>query len=167
MKFKKLKLSAMLLLAIGLAELKAQEAIPAAGGNALGAGGSVSYTVGQVLYTTCTGTNGSVAAGIQQPYEISVVTGLKNDIGIRLVCKAYPNPTADFLILQIEGDVQSHYTAFLYNMLGVILKSIKIEVTETTIDMSNLVTATYYLKIVNITNPSSTEEIKTFKIIKN
>jgi hypothetical protein len=167
MKFKKLKLSAILLLAMGMADLKAQEAIPAAGGNASGAGGSVNYTVGQVVYTTSTGTSGSVAAGIQQPYEISVVTGLKNDNAIRLVCKAYPNPTIDFLILQIEGDAQNQYTAFLYNILGVLLKSIKIEDNETSIDMSNLVMATYFLKIVNTNNPSSTEEIKTFKIIKN
>jgi len=167
MKFKKLKLSAILLLAIGLAELKAQEVLPSAGGDASGAGGSVCYTVGQVVYTTSTGTIGSVSAGVQQPYEISVVTGLKHDIGIKLECNAYPNPTTDFLILHIEGDAQSQYSAFLYNTIGVLLKSIKIEDKETSIDMSNLVIATYYLKIVNTTNPSSTKEIKTFKIIKN
>lgn len=167
MRYKKMKLSAILLLAIGLTELKAQVAIPASGGNASGAGGSASYSVGQVLYTSNTGTSGSVAAGVQQPYEISIVTGLNDDNGIRLVCLAYPNPTTDFLILKIEGDTQSQYTAFLYSTIGTLLKSIKIEDTETSIDMSKLVTATYFLKIVNTENPSSDKEIKTFKIIKN
>lgn len=167
MKYKKLKLSAILLLAIGLAELKAQEAISTTGGNSIGAGGSVSYSVGQVVYASRTGTNGSVAAGVQQPYEISVVTGLKDDIGIRLVCSAHPNPTTDFLILRIEGDAQDEFTALLYNTIGTLLKSINIEANETSIDISNLVTATYFLKIVNTKNPSANKEIKTFKIIKN
>ncbi|MFT6166260.1 MAG: hypothetical protein ACJASF_000946 [Vicingaceae bacterium] len=38
-----------------------QESTIAAGGDATGAGGSSSYTAGQVVYTTATGTNGSVA----------------------------------------------------------------------------------------------------------
>jgi hypothetical protein len=167
MKYKKLKLSAMLLLAIGLTELKAQEAITSSGGNATGTGGSVSYSVGQVVFSTNTGTGGSVAAGVQQPYEISVVTGLDEDNRIQLVCSAYPNPTTDFLILRIEGDAQAEYTAFLYNLNGVLLKTIQVEASETTIDMSNQVIATYFLKIVNTKKSSSLQEIKTFKIIKN
>jgi hypothetical protein len=166
MKYKKLKLSAVLLLAIGLTELKAQEALPATGGNASGIGGSASYSVGQVVYSTLTGASGSVAAGIQQPYEISVLTGLDNDNRIKLICSAYPNPTTDFLVLRIEGNVQSEYTASLYTTNGALLKNIKIEANETIIDMSNLVIATYFLKIVNTKNASSSQELKTFKIIK-
>lgn len=59
MRHKKIKLCAVLLLGLGLTRLQAQEAIPASGGNATGNGGSASYSVGQVVYTTNTGTNGS------------------------------------------------------------------------------------------------------------
>ncbi len=52
----------------------AQEVIPASGGNATGSGGSVSYSAGQVFYSIITGETGSVAEGVRQPYEISVVT---------------------------------------------------------------------------------------------
>ena len=52
-------------------ELQAQEIPIASGAVATGIGGSSSYTVGQVVYTTNTGSNGSVAQGVQQPYEIS------------------------------------------------------------------------------------------------
>jgi hypothetical protein len=62
-------------LTFSLSTIHAQEAIPAGGGNASGSGGSASYSVGQVVYTTNTGTNGSAAQGVQQPYEISVVSG--------------------------------------------------------------------------------------------
>ncbi len=70
----------------------AQQAVPASGGDAVGSGGSSSYTVGQVLYTTNSGANGSVAQGIQQPYEISTLVGLEvTEINLKL--SAYPNPT--------------------------------------------------------------------------
>ena len=39
--------------------------------------------VGQVVYITSTGINGSVAQGVQQPYEISVITGV-NETAINL-----------------------------------------------------------------------------------
>jgi hypothetical protein len=167
MKYKNLKLSAILLLAIGLSELKAQEVIPTTGGNAAGAGGSVSYTVGQVAYSSHTGTGGTVAAGIQQTYEISVVTDLDKEIRIDLICSAFPNPTIDFLNLRIESDAYTELTAFLYSTNGTLVKTIKIEASETSIDMSKLVTSTYFLKIVHSKNASSSQEIKTFKIIKN
>ena len=57
--------------------LTAQEAITTSGGDASGSGGSVSYSVGQILYSTNTGANGSVAHGVQQPFEISVVIGIE------------------------------------------------------------------------------------------
>ena len=167
MRHEKVKLSAVLLLVIGLTGLQAQEALPATGGNASGSGGSSSYTVGQVVYTTNTGTNGSVAQGVQQPYEISVVTGLEQAKGITMQCSAYPNPTSDYLILKIEGKVQTQCIASLYDINGKLLESKKVEGNETTISMDNLVPATYFLKVVQTKHASSPQEIKTFKIIKN
>ena len=95
-------LIAVCLFVSGMA-IKAQNTIPATGGNAIGAGGSVSYSVGQVFYTTNTGTTGSATQGVHQPYEISVITGLEEAKGIDLNCIAYPNPTSDFLILRINN----------------------------------------------------------------
>jgi zinc transporter ZupT len=74
MKHTKNVLCFLLLIAFGTMILQAQETIPATGGNVVGSGGSVSHTVGQLLYNTVSGTNGTVAQGVQQPYEISVVT---------------------------------------------------------------------------------------------
>ncbi len=64
----KSKTITIFLLGLGLSELHAQEATLASGGNATGSGGSVSYSVGQVVYTTNIGTTGSVAQGVQQAY---------------------------------------------------------------------------------------------------
>jgi len=165
MKGKKIKLSAVFLLGFGLTGLHAQEAIPATGGEASGTGGSASYSVGQVFYTTNTGTSGSVAQGVQQPYEISIITGVEQAKGINLVCSAYPNPATDLLTLEIEASMELNTQSMqylCYDINGKILKSNKISGRITNIDMRDLVPATYFLKLTQ-----NKKEIITFKIIKN
>lgn len=162
MRYKKLKLSAVLLLGLGLSGLQAQTSIPATGGNASSGGGSVNYSVGQVVYTTNTGTNGSVAQGAQQPYEISVVTGLEEAKGINLSVSAYPNPTINYLTLKVENYDTTIFSYQLFDMNGKLLQGKKLTDNETSIVMSNLVPATYFVKVTE-----GNKEVKTFKIIKN
>ena len=162
MRHKKLKLSAMLLFGLGITGIQAQETIPASGGNASGSGGSASYSIGQVAYQTQTGTNGSVAEGVQQPYEISVVTGLEEAKGIHLSVTAYPNPTSDFLTLEVKDFELSTLHFQLYDMNGKLLQNKKITSNSTNIFMDNYISGTYFL---NVTDDNKV--IKTFKIIKN
>ena len=162
MKHKRLKLSALLFLGLGLTGLQAQESVNATGGDALGSGGSASYSVGQVVYTTNTGTNGSVAQGVQQAFEISVVTGLEEAKGINLSVSAYPNPTTDYLTLEVK-DVELLNLHFeMYDMHGKLLQNEKSTGNQTSTVMSNLVPATYFVKVIQ-----GNKEFKTFKIIKN
>ena len=163
MSIKKLKWCALFLFGFGLTGIHAQgihEAIPASGGNAAGSGGSVSYSVGQVVYTTNTGTNGSVAQGIQQAYEISVITAIEEAKDINL--SAYPNPTADYLTLEVNDYQRSPLRFHLYDINGKLLQNEKITSNHTTIVMSDLATATYFVKVIR-----NNKEVKTFKIVKN
>ncbi len=162
MRHKKVKLTTVLLLCIGLTGIQAQEAIPATGGDASGGGGSVSYSVGQVVYSTNTGINGSEAQGVQQPFEISVVTGLEEAKGIILNLSAYPNPTTDFLNLKVENYKTENLTYQINDINGKLLETKKIEGSETSIVMSDLPPAVYFLKVIQ-----GDKEVKTFKIIKN
>jgi len=167
MRHKQLKLSVILLLVLGFTGLQAQESVNATGGNASGNGGSASYSVGQVVYTTNLGTNGSVAQGVQQPFEISVVTGIEEAKEISLTVTAYPNPTTDYLTLRINDNVQTNHDLSqlsfqLYDMNGKLLQNEKITENETSIAMNCLVPATYFVKVIQ-----GNKELKTFKIIKN
>ena len=164
MKHKRLILSAIFLLALGLTGLQAQNAVPATGGNASGSGGTVSYSVGQVVYTTNTGTNGSVAQGVQQPYEISVVTAIEEAKGIDLMVSAYPNPTTEYVKLKVDASTSLSIQSMSYQLFdinGKLLQNKALEGTETSIVMSNLVPATYFLKVIK-----DNKEVKIFKIIK-
>ena len=165
MQHKRLKLSVVLLFGLELTGLQAQESINATGGNASGSGGSVSYSVGQIVYTTNIGTNGSVANGVQQPFEISVVTGLEEAKDIMLSLTAYPNPTTDYLTLSIDASTPLSIQSMSYqlnDMQGKLIQNEKITGKQTSIVMSNLKAATYFVK-VNQEN----KNVKTFKIIKH
>lgn len=162
MQHKKLLLNVILLLCFGLTGLQAQESISTAGGNIAGSGGSVSYSVGQVVYTTGTGINGSVAHGVQQPYEISVVTGLEETNAINLSISVYPNPASDNLILSIDKFNNPGIYYQLYNINGMLMQDGSITDNQTKIDMSSFAPATYFVKVIK-----EDREIKTFKIIKN
>lgn len=162
MKQKNFKFCAAFLFVFGVTAVNAQQTIPASGGNASGSGGSVSYTIGQVVYTTNAGSNGSVAQGIQQPYEISVVTGLEEAYGVDLLFSAYPNPANNYIILKIENYNTEMLTYQLYDENGKLFENKKVEGSETQIGLSDLAIAAYFLKI-----RENNKDIKIFKIIKN
>jgi len=165
MKYKRLQLLALLLLFLGLTGLQAQDAIPATGGNASGSGGSVSYTVGQMVYTSISGTNGSIAQGVQQPFEIALVTGIEEVNGISPIVSAYPNPTSDFLYLKVDASATlniQNLSYQLYDISGKLLENKKLESHQTYVDMSHLVQATYFLEVTQ-----GKKELITFKIVKN
>jgi hypothetical protein len=159
---KVLGVATLLAFMFSISTVSAQESVNATGGNASGSGGSASYSVGQVVYTTNTGTNGSVAQGVQQAYEISVVSAIEEIKGINLTISAYPNPTTDYLTLSIGEFEISNLSYQLYDMNGKLLQNEKITSDHTSIVMSNLVPATYFVKVTE-----GNKEIKTFKIIKN
>lgn len=159
--YKKTFLSAMFLLIWGLGSMYAQQTIATAGGEAEGDGGTVSYTVGQMVYSSATGSTGTVSQGIQQPYEIFVLTGVEQK-GINLNISAYPNPTTESLNLKVEKSTIQNMSYQLYDIQGRLIKSSMLLGNNTQIDMTDLEPASYILKVLN-----DDQSLKNFKIIKN
>lgn len=160
MKVNSLGITTILIFIFSLSAVPAQESINASGGNASGSEGSVCWSIGQLIYETHKDTDGSLAEGVQQPYEISTYTAIEKSKEITL--SAYPNPTADFLTLSIDGLDISYLFYQIYDMNGKLLQFQKITTNQSFIDMSNLVSSTYFLKVIK-----GKIEIKTYKIIKN
>jgi len=154
-----------LTLTISFSTIHAQEVIPASGGNASGSGGTVSYTVGQIVYSTNSGINGSIAEGVQQPFEISEIIGIKEAKINNPEISVFPNPTNDFLTLKIDVSTPLNIRFLyyqIYDINGKLLESKKLADYKTTISTVNLVSGIYFLKITD-----ENKEIKTFKIVKN
>ncbi|OFY11202.1 MAG: hypothetical protein A2W93_08695 [Bacteroidetes bacterium GWF2_43_63] len=140
--------------------VSAQTGVVTSGGNASGSGGSVSYSIGQVVYTTNPGTDGSVAQGVQQPYEISEVVAI-SDYALEWECSVFPNPANDFLIISQTHVDDCIFQLFDYN--GQLVRQGKLNVGETNVPMRDLAPAMYFLRISN----AAGELEKEFKIVKN
>lgn len=154
----------LLLIFAGLTGATAQQTVSASGGEASGNGGSVSYSVGQLFLMTHEGTSGSVSEGVQQPYEISVITTIEEAESIDLVALVYPNPVSGYLILSVENDDFENLEFRLFDVNGKLLSNGKITDRETTISMTGLISGNYFLKVIQ-TMPVPLD-VKTFKIIK-
>jgi len=145
----------------GLGSLEAQESLTAAGGEAISLGGTLSYSVGQIITTTDSNVSGSISTGVQQAYEIFLVTGI-NENSINLRTSVYPNPTTDFLKLEVESESLYGLTYELFDLSGKLVASQKVNDTQTSIDIESFSKATYLLRVVQ-----NNQIIKTYRIIKH
>jgi hypothetical protein len=142
--------------------VSAQETTSASGNSVESAGGSVSYTVGQVVSSAVTTPDGSVYQGVQQAYEIYDVTGNDLVIDVQFTCSVFPNPTEHTLLLKFESENLNNCYFELYSLEGKRILDDEINSTITSIDVAGLKPATYYLRIL-----SGQNIIKIFQIIKN
>ena len=140
---------------------QAQESANSSGGYATGSGGTVAYSIGQVLYTTSAGNNGNVAQGVQHAYEIFTLGIKEMELNISLI--VFPNPTTDNLTLQISDYNNENLSYQLFDMQGKQLSNVQITEQQTKINMTSLPSAIYFINVVNQEN----KKVQSFKIIKN
>lgn len=140
-----------------------QSAVVPAGGTATGAGGSATYTVGQIADQRVEAGGKFIIEGVQQPYEIQTV-GINNYPGIQLEAVLYPNPTTQYVRLRISNFEIPDYglAAQLYDLNGRLLQVFEVTDLETQMDLSPYASASYQLRVMD-----NDRMLKTFKIIKN
>jgi opacity protein-like surface antigen len=156
-----LKLGLLCSVIFSLFSASAQQAIVPSGGKATGSGGTYTYSIGQLCYSSTTGATGSVNQGVQQPFEI-VTLGNDDFPEIQLTMSVYPNPTTSFVNLNIQNDVLENLYYQLFDIKGKQIQYRKITSSETQISMENVAAAIYILHVSD-----NIKLLKTFKIIKN
>jgi hypothetical protein len=139
--------------------LTAQNNTVSAGGDAEGSNGSISFTVGQVVYTSAEGSNGSVNQGVQQPYDIDIITGIKHE---EIELTLYPNPTLGQFNLSIADSRTSEYSIQLFDAAGRLLLNKKQLLELNSISLESYATGTYVLSVFK-----KDELIKSFRIVRN
>ena len=146
-------------LSVGYAQ--AQQSANAAGGDATGSGGSVAYSVGQVVYTSNNSPSGTVSQGVQQAYEIFLI-GI-NETELNSSLSLFPNPIEDNLTLQISDFNKEKLSYILFDTEGKLLTNGQVIAEQTQINTASLPPATYFIKVLNQEN----KQVESFKIIKN
>ena len=140
--------------------IQAQETIPTSGGEATGSGGTVSYSVGQLLSNMNIGSNCTVTQGVKQTIEFVVLSNPEL-IALTLSAVTYPNPTTDYIVLSLTDATLTDLSYTMFDLQGRLVTKAKVEQEATQIAMKNLAIGVYILKI-----NQNNQELKTFKIIK-
>lgn len=138
----------------------AQVSVNAAGGDATDSGGSIAYSLGQVIYTTNANTSGTISQGVQQAYEIYSL-GI-SETKMNFSFSIFPNPTVDYLTLQITGYKNEILYCKVFDMQGKILISEQVSGEQTKINTAKLPASSY---IIGITNQEN-KQLQSYKIIK-
>lgn len=146
--------------------LMAQEAIPGSGGVSKGSGGTASYSLGQVFYTTISGLDKTATLGVQQPYSIiRWQAAHPKSAKISLAFSAFPNPTNDLLTLKLDESLDLSINSLyyrLFDMNGKLLSLKRITEYSTVLSLKNYSSSIYQLQVT-----SDTDDFITFKILKN
>jgi hypothetical protein len=162
MQYKIIKIVLVSIIVFWNTGIHAQQAATSSGGDASGTGGSAAYSVGQALYKTDIGPDGSSAQGVQQPYEVFIYESVEGSDDITLTMAVYPNPVKDELTLKISDRDISGMQYRIIDIYGKEIENKEITGDITNIDFSKLLPSAYFVKII-----SDEKEIKTFKIVKN
>tara|TARA_R110002096_G_scaffold68159_5_gene164795 strand:- start:30512 stop:30949 length:438 start_codon:yes stop_codon:yes gene_type:complete len=137
------------------------------GNNTSGNSGFVSYSIGQVFFSSISDNAHQVVEGIQIGYQENTEVNENEDAdnvpASEIEIVVFPNPTVDFITIASEGfDLDNQLNSYqLYNYQGKLLKQHSIQENKTEIDLSNLSSSIYILQVFVEEKLS-----KTFKIIK-
>ena len=137
--------------------LNAQEVISTTGDFDENTSASLSWTIGEVLIETYTGSS-ILTQGFHQT-NLSASSIFENET-LDFSIKIYPNPTPDRINLLSESYEDLSFQVFDYS--GKLLKEDKIISKLTVIDFIKYPSAVYFLKI-----NEGVQLLKTFQIIKN
>ena len=140
--------------------LYSQSGFVTSGANHSSVDGSISYSIGQLGYTTQVSSSGNINQGLQQPYEFFTVgtKAFKPNISLSV----FPNPTFDNLILKINDLSTKNLSYELIDLNGIVIGFSKILDNQTNISFKYLAASTYFLRI-----SQENKFIHLFKIVKN
>lgn len=150
-----------LLSGTALCGIWAQDTVLSSGGDATASPGSVSYSIGQVAYTSQSSLAGIVNAGVQQPIEVIMVGSEEPLSGVTI--GIFPNPSKDYLVLELSGEDMVHrqFSFSLYDLYGKLLLREHIAGRSVTVPLEAYTHGMYLLKVSH-----NNDVIKTFKVIK-
>jgi hypothetical protein len=136
--------------------VSAQEVVSTQGDSYSNASGNIDFTIGEVIIDTGTdGTNDLTQGFHQTNWNFLGVEDFAPDYEVLI----FPNPTED--VLNIKTSTFENVTYTLYDAQGKLVMQDKLSAEQTPIQVSQLAPGNY-----SITLSNGTQELKTFKLIK-
>ncbi len=138
--------------------VNAQSVVVSAAYDAVGEG-SVTASIGQVVFMTAMNGSGDISQGIQQGIVIEPITAIDDE---KIQLTAYPNPAVDVLHVCFENEMQGDCKIVVYDNSGKMV--FQGDIVEPCSDVQTICfkTGVYFVEVRR--NEIS---LKQFKIIKN
>jgi len=119
---------------------------------------SIAWTIGEPVVETAVGTNNTLTQGFHQGlYTLVNIDKQINNTEI----KVYPNPTSDYINIDIDGVNSSDYQIQLFDNLGKLLVNKSYEDCKQ-VSLQRYAKSTYYLKVLN----AKENKFDSYKILK-
>jgi hypothetical protein len=138
----------------------AQQVISPAGAHSIGTNVQLSWTLGETVIESLTGTNSILTQGFQQ--GSLKVTAIETTPNTGISITVYPNPVLSELILEISTSENPNFRYQLFDLDGKLILSKKVENFPEIINMNNYSSGTYLLVVIKNGN----EIFPKFKILK-
>ncbi len=136
-----------------------QEAVLSTGSDIEREEGSISFSIGQLVFNQQNASKHSKIQGVQQAYEISIST-LTESTCKALNLSVFPNPTSSEVTISTD-DVREGLFAQLFDSAGRLVDAQKMLNPQTIFQFGELAATTYFIKITQNDN-----FIQTFKVVK-
>jgi len=137
-----------------------QEVVASAGNCSNHASVQISWSLGEPVIETWVNTQTVLTQGFHQPKLI--VTAIHNLTVQNLALKVFPNPTSDYVILEITKGNFENLQYSLFDLSGKLLLQKKVLSNCEQLGMQPFSTGAYFFKVTNrVGHP-----LQTFKIIK-
>lgn len=138
----------------------AQSVVSTAGAAAAIPGYQLSWTIGEPVISTFTGSSQILTQGFHQSQLI--VTSLRDFQvpGVKLTL--YPNPVSEIIFVKSEGNNENNLKYLFLSAEGRLLQEGKIESNLQAVNLQNYPSGSYLLRIVK----NNGEQIQVFKVIK-
>ena len=149
---KQLLISALLFTCMANAQQLEKFSIDSGGASVLVSGIQLIYTIGEVNVQELAAANNTISEGFITT-DLETVLAVENHQIAGLVL--YPNPTPEVLHINAQEQI---IKVTIYNQLGQIIKTIKPLATNFKLDVTNLSTGVYLIRIVS-NRSSSTKRI--------
>lgn len=138
----------------------AQSATVAAGGMATGAGGTASYSIGQVADGAPYSGTGTASQGVQQPVD-DVSTTVADPVTDASGIAVYPTITADMIEVNTSGSFAAPLRVEVSDAQGRILLQRLLPATRTELSLATLAAGSYHLVVI-----AGAERLRTFTIVR-
>lgn len=120
---------------------------------------TLSWTVGEMITTTESSGNAILTQGFQQPVLVNPLS-INSTNPNAFSLQVFPNPSLEQITIQ--KDQKENLKAELIDILGQVIGQYSLQDSQTQIDLSQLPSANYLLRIRSLDN----EPLQTFKIQK-